>query len=123
MARWRRLKGPVEAAERPRGSGSDRATLTSSAPAPLHRWVIEMKLHHKPEPDPEFRYIHPVKATLLRIWGPADSWDNPLSGTRYDPALQPDRQHDNLEMRQARWERRKQQWNTRTHSHHANHKL
>jgi hypothetical protein len=33
------------------------------------------------------RPIHPVRAWLLKIWGPADAWDNPLVGTKHDPAL------------------------------------
>ncbi len=76
-----------------------------------------MMLHHKTEPDPRFRPINKVQATLLRVWGPADSWDNPLTGTRYDPALLALRQHESLQRRRARWELRKQHWNQRAHRH------
>jgi hypothetical protein len=93
--------------------------------------VIAMKLHHRPEPpalagpqtptasesDPghDFRPINPVRAALLRVWGPAESWDNPLTGTKYDPTLRAERQHDSLERRRERWERRKQHWNDHVH--------
>ncbi len=33
------------------------------------------------------------------VWGPANSWDNPLCGTRYDPVL---RQHMHQARRDAR---------------------
>jgi len=56
-----------------------------------------------------------LQGTLLRIWGPSDSWDNPLVGTRYDPALRTKRQHDDLEYRRHRWEERKEHWNERLH--------
>ena len=81
--------------------------------------VIDMKLHHKPDrtavPEHELRQMNPVRAALLRVWGPAESWDNPLTGTKYDPALRAVRQHESLERRRARWERRKQHWNDRLH--------
>ena len=31
--------------------------------------------------------INPITARLLMVWGPADSWDNPLGGTKYDPRI------------------------------------
>jgi hypothetical protein len=57
-----------------------------------------------------------VRATLLRVWGPADSWDSPLSGTKYDPIHQAERQHESLERRRMRWDRRKQHWDERLHN-------
>ena len=97
--------------------------MGASATVRIPLWVIVMKLHHKPEPDigtaPEFREINPVRAALLRIWGPAESWDNPLTGTKYDPALRATRQHESLERRRERWERRKEHWNERLHPHHG----
>jgi hypothetical protein len=77
-----------------------------------------MKLHHKLEQDGAFRPINPVRAALLRLWGPADSWDNPLVGTKYDPKLQAHRQHASLERRQERWEQRKQHFGELMHGHH-----
>jgi hypothetical protein len=77
-----------------------------------------MKLHHKPEPDGNFRPINSFRAALLRVWGPADSWDNPLAGTKYDPKLRAQRQHDSLEHRQERWEHRKQHFDELLHGHH-----
>jgi hypothetical protein len=81
-------------------------------------WVMGMKLQHQPNPDQEFRYINPFQAALLRVWGPAESWDNPLTGTKYDPLLRARRQHASLEMRQARWQRRKEHWSGRMHLRH-----
>jgi hypothetical protein len=50
--------------------------------------------------------INPVRAWALKVWGPADSWDNPLSGTRYDPVVQQhrdeERRHERAEQRTAR---------------------
>jgi hypothetical protein len=31
--------------------------------------------------------INPIRARLLMVWGPAEAWDNPLSGTKYDPRI------------------------------------
>ena len=76
-----------------------------------------MKLQHKPKPDEGFLPMSPVRAALLRVWGPADSWDNPLAGTKYDPIRQAQRQHDSLEHRRQRWEQRKQHWHEGLHGH------
>jgi hypothetical protein len=92
--------------------------------------VIEMDFEHKneperevrTEPEREFRPMNPVRAVLLRIWGPADSWDNPLTGTKYDPGLRAERQHESLEWRRRRSLRRKQQWNRLIHRHHGAHR-
>jgi hypothetical protein len=74
-----------------------------------------MKLHRKPADDREFLQISRVRAALLRVWGPADSWDSPLAGTKYDPVHQAERQHESLERRRQRWEERKQHWDARLH--------
>jgi len=71
--------------------------------------------HRNASKDDGFIPIGRVRGTLLRIWGPADSWDNPLAGTRYDPTLQAQRQHDSLEYRRWRWDRRRQKWDQRLH--------
>jgi len=60
------------------------------------------------EESEQFIPISRLKAFALRLWGPADSHDNPLYGTKYDPRLRQQRQHESLEYRRARWERRKQ---------------
>jgi len=55
----------------------------------------------------EFRPMGRMQAMGLRIWGPADSHDNPLYGTKYDPILRQRRQQESLAYRRERWERRK----------------
>ena len=74
-----------------------------------------MQLRRKSSYDEGLKPIGRVQGTLLRIWGPADSWDNPLVGTRYDPSLRTKRQHEDLEYRRQRWEQRKQRWDQRLH--------
>lgn len=74
-----------------------------------------MQLHRKSSNDEGLKPIGRLRGILLRIWGPADSWDNPLVGTRYDPALRNKRQHDDLELRRQRWDQRKQRWDQRLH--------
>jgi hypothetical protein len=54
-------------------------------------------------PQHRVRHINPVQARLLQLLGPADSWDSPLAGTKYDPAT---RQHEQLERRQAKQARK-----------------
>jgi len=80
-----------------------------------------VKLHHTPPTDAEHdrEPIGRVQAALLRVWGPADSWDNPLAGTKYDPVHQAERQHASLEHRRERWEERKRHWDERLHGHRA----
>jgi hypothetical protein len=43
--------------------------------------------------------ISRLRAWALMLWGPANSWDNPLCGTRYDPVL---REHRDQARRDAR---------------------
>jgi hypothetical protein len=74
-----------------------------------------MKNRQNHPEDENLRRINPIRAMLLKVWGPADSWDNPLSGTRYDPVLKQRNQHENLEYRRQRWERRKEHWQGRMH--------
>lgn len=59
------------------------------------------------ESTPTFREMSRIQAMGLRMWGPADSHDNPLYGTKYDPILRQQRQHESLVYRRERWERRK----------------
>lgn len=82
-----------------------------------------MRIHYNRPPssrqaDDQYEPISRWQAMLLRIWGPADGWDNPLVGTKYDPALRTQRQHQKLEERRERWEHRKQHWDERFHHHH-----
>jgi hypothetical protein len=74
-----------------------------------------MQLHRHSSDNDGLIPIGRLRGTLLRIWGPADSWDNPLAGTRYDPARQVQRQHDSLEYRRRRWDQRRQRWDQRLH--------
>lgn len=46
--------------------------------------------------------ISPVRAFLIRAFGPADSWDNPLVGTKYDSRLAEHRQRVAVARRRAR---------------------
>jgi hypothetical protein len=77
--------------------------------------VDTMTTHKHPE-DENLVPISRIKAMALRMFGPADSPENPLNGTRFDPALAQRHQHEDLEYRRQRWERRKEQW--RSHLHH-----
>jgi len=51
--------------------------------------------------------VNRVKAWALMIWGPADSWDNPLCGTRYDPVVRQLVEHDRWVAREQRRDVRK----------------
>lgn len=60
----------------------------------------------------ELRPIGRISAALLRVYGPADTPDNPLTGTRYDPVLrarrdmQLARRHrEGLHATRERWDR------------------
>ena len=48
------------------------------------------------------RSISRTQALLIRLLGPADSWDNPLVGTKYDPRLAEHRQRVAVARRRAR---------------------
>jgi hypothetical protein len=71
--------------------------------------------HTDYEPDQELREINPIRAWALKIWGPANSWDNPLTGTRYDPVVL---EHKALERKHDREARREQRRRAR-HQRHA----
>ncbi len=45
-----------------------------------------------------------IRAHALMIWGPAQSWDNPLMGTRFDPVWRQRRDQARRAARQARRE-------------------
>jgi hypothetical protein len=54
------------------------------------------------------RLISWLRARALTIWGPAQSWDNPLMGTRFDRVLKQRRELARREASRARRERREQ---------------
>jgi hypothetical protein len=61
--------------------------------------------------DTGSRQLRPMsagRALLLKIWGPAESWDNPLMGTRYDPRIRQLRDHEQRVEREARRVKRRQ---------------
>lgn len=62
-----------------------------------------MSASHDHVPRHRVRNINPVRARLLQVFGPADSWDNPLAGTKYDPAI---RQHEEQTRRGEKQARR-----------------
>jgi hypothetical protein len=61
-----------------------------------------MNAPHEQVPRHRVRHINPVQARLLQLLGPADSWDNPLAGTKYDPATRQHEQQDRRHAKQAR---------------------
>ena len=62
------------------------------------------------------QHINPVRARLLKIFGPAEGWDNPLVGTQYDPAI---RQKIEVERRHERQARREEHRRARAEGHAA----
>jgi hypothetical protein len=74
--------------------------------------VVVMRTGHKHKHPLEegLEHINPVKAQLLKIFGPADGRGNPLVGTQYDPAV---RQKIETERRHERWARQ----DARRHGH------
>lgn len=49
------------------------------------------------------RSIGRTQAILIKLYGPAESWDHPLIGTKYDPRLAEYRQGETA----ARWRARR----------------
>lgn len=62
--------------------------------------------------------INPVYAALLRVFGPPDSPDNPLLGTKYDPRLAAQREREKFTRRRIKVDERWQRWDHRLHGHH-----
>jgi hypothetical protein len=54
-----------------------------------------------PDTDDELVPISRIRAWALMVWGPANSWDNPLCGTRYDPVLRQRRDQARRDARSA----------------------
>ena len=59
---------------------------------------MRMKTREKHIDEQPLREMSRREAALYKIWGPAESWDNPLMGTRFDPAV---KQH-RFEVRRAK---------------------
>jgi hypothetical protein len=74
--------------------------------------VVVMRTGHKHKDPLEegLEHINPIKAQLLKIFGPADGRGNPLVGTQYDPVV---RQKIETQRRHERWARQEQ----RRHAH------
>ena len=65
---------------------------------------------HKHPLEEGLEHINPVKAQLLKIFGPADGRGNPLVGTQYDPVV---RQKIETERRHERWARQEERRHAR----------
>ena len=74
----------------------------------MSKLVMGMSKRDERTSDRELRPIGWVRAHALMIWGPAQSWDNPLMGTRYDPVLRQDQLRARRARREARREGREQ---------------
>jgi hypothetical protein len=61
---------------------------------------------HKHPLEEGLEHINPVRGQLLKIFGPADGWDNPLIGTQYDPVVRQkiatERRHERLARHEER---------------------
>lgn len=80
----------------------------SHARLAVSKLVMDMSKRDERTSDRELRPIGWVRAHALMIWGPAQSWDNPLMGTRYDPVLRQDQLRARHARREARREGREQ---------------
>jgi hypothetical protein len=75
---------------------------------------MAMRTREKHTDDQPLRPMSRGRALLFKIWGPAESWDNPLMGTRFDPRVKQrraeqrhaDRDAHRAERRRARAEQR-----------------
>ena len=61
-----------------------------------------MRRKRKHPPNEELEHIHPVRAFLLKIFGPAEGRGDPLAGTQHDPVVQ---QKIETEQQHERWAR------------------
>jgi hypothetical protein len=75
----------------------------------VSKLVMDMSKREERISGPQTRPISWLRARALTIWGPAQSWDNPLMGTRYDPVLKQRRELARREARRARRETRREQ--------------
>jgi hypothetical protein len=67
-----------------------------------------MRMREKYDAEPGLRPMSSGRALLLKIWGPAESWDNPLMGTRFDPVVRQHRDQARRAEHEARREQRRQ---------------
>jgi hypothetical protein len=72
----------------------------------VSKLVMDMSKRDGPIPDPELRPISWLRARALMIWGPGESWDNPLMGTRFDPTFRERRDQSRRAERRVRHEHR-----------------
>lgn len=76
-----------------------------------------------PPPSPtelsglQVRRINAFYAALLQVFGPSDTPDGPLAGTRFDPELVSRREHERAEWRYAKSIARWRRWDGRLHGH------
>jgi hypothetical protein len=89
-----------------------RRALTRVQRVPRQAWKFIMGTghEHKRPLEPGLEHINPIKAQLLKIFGPADGLGNPLVGTQYDPVV---RQKIETERQHERWARQ----DARRHGH------
>src|SRR4029453_15936930 len=66
--------------------------------------VVVMRTGHKHKHPLEagLEHINPIKAQLLKIFGPADGRGNPLVGTQYDPVVRQEIETERRAERSAR---------------------
>jgi len=91
----------------PSGRSADfRLSWKGHAQANVSKLVMDMTERDRPIPDTELRPINWMRARALMIWGPGESWDNPLMGTRFDPTVRQRRDQARRAARHARHEHR-----------------
>jgi hypothetical protein len=74
----------------------------------VSKLVMDMSKRDERISETELRPISWLRAHALMIWGPAQSWDNPLMGTRYDPVRRQHQDRARRAYREARREGREQ---------------
>ena len=77
-------------------------TRVQRVPRQAWRFIMGTGHEHKRPLEQGLEHINPIKAQLLKIFGPADGRGNPLVGTQYDPVV---RQKIETERRHERWAR------------------
>ena len=85
-------------------------TRVQRVPRQAWRFIMWTGHEHKRPLEPGLEHINPIKAQLLKIFGPADGRGNPLVGTQYDPVV---RQKIETERQHERWARQ----DARRHGH------
>ena len=85
-------------------------TRVQRVPRQAWRFIMGTGHEHKRPLEQGLEHINPIKAQLLKIFGPADGRGNPLVGTQYDPVV---RQKIETERQHERWARQ----DARRHGH------